>query len=529
MSRQAQIDRTAVNRIEAEFIEAGGHELEITKQDYGRDSRIIFRDKGHARGFSTSLQIKGTETIDTEKHQAFRFPIDVKNIIYLGESPEPAYYLVHNCNSRCTYYREVHEIHTELDSCIPGWRSKKGKIGIIFPEENLLTNDRADWMLSEAQAWAYERQTLRGDVTYLEEQVKRFTVVSEEMRETDGGQYFSLAFSGLVRGARFHNILDVLVFARHLAYCYALCKTFRSRVKHSSYPWSITATSAIGNLNLAELTEKLQDARREYEQLHEKIKVLIGEKSEMAPTNRPITPRSIPGPVMIGLEIDDRSILSDKLRKRYEQMGITVQSSGPGDSDLELSCLGKRALLSLRIFNVPIYKRYIHAFRKRVERENIEVAAMLIHPSQSMNLGSTRWKRSPKIKLLPIPIGTTMPTLGCLDTLLLRTVLKEGPIADVSLSATEHRVGWSCSLPTWARTNPARGEYQRDIVRRHAQDALSILDDARFASFIFIDPEKELVEMHTFLNATQLLAYITAGFEAFESIGGFVNRNLRIG
>lgn len=109
MTDESDIDKRAVAAVTTQFLTFGGHQLENPKQDYGRDDRLIFRDSGRARGYSTSLQVKGTESIEATGRCAFKFTVDVQNLAYLDEGPEPAYYLIHDVRSGETYWREVHE------------------------------------------------------------------------------------------------------------------------------------------------------------------------------------------------------------------------------------------------------------------------------------------------------------------------------------------------------------------------------------------------------------------------------------
>lgn len=125
VDRNAQIDAIAVNAIKRVFQREGGHLVEDTTPDKGRDHRLIFVDKERARGFSTGLQVKGTESIDTTSSRAFRYTLRVANIQFLTDSPEPAYYLVYDVRTDRCYYREAHELAWFLDQCRPEWRTQK--------------------------------------------------------------------------------------------------------------------------------------------------------------------------------------------------------------------------------------------------------------------------------------------------------------------------------------------------------------------------------------------------------------------
>lgn len=104
MSEESETETLAVNAIERQFLEAGGHRLEHITPDLGRDNRLIFKCDGRARGYTTSLQVKGTRTIDTESKRGFKFPCKVSNLIYLSEDAAPAYYMIHNCDADRTYF-----------------------------------------------------------------------------------------------------------------------------------------------------------------------------------------------------------------------------------------------------------------------------------------------------------------------------------------------------------------------------------------------------------------------------------------
>lgn len=150
MTRESNTEKLAANAIEKKFLQCGGHEFEMIRNDKGRDERVIWKRNGYAVGYSTSLQFKGTQSIVTTA-AGFKFPIEVKNIVLRSEGAEPAYYLVHDCKSDKTYYREAHSLAEHMDQCRPEWRNKK-KVALLFGAHSMLTAESLNAMLEEASA-----------------------------------------------------------------------------------------------------------------------------------------------------------------------------------------------------------------------------------------------------------------------------------------------------------------------------------------------------------------------------------------
>ncbi|MBN2384566.1 DUF4365 domain-containing protein [bacterium] len=523
---QSNIEDIAVNRVEAKFIN-NGHRLQRISPDVGTDLRVVYNDDGCARGFSTAIQVKGTKSKDTDSYLAFMQKVSVHNLLYLNESPEPAYYIVHNCDLDKSYYREAHEILVEYDQCRPGWR-EKDEIGVLIYSENVLTDEVINTWMLESEAWANERKTTKDIVEILEAAVAKYCKVTTNHKKPSGSDFYSSVIASIVYASRLLDILDVLEFYHHLAFCSLLCSLYRHRARNLILPISITATSNLGPLKLYELTQLLSSAQQDYLLFEKELNGRLSSTDRKDSRSISAKPRNLAGLTMLAEDIEDKSKLIEGLLSRFHGLGIKGEFVSPEDKYIRVSAENATGLLLISTFLSDFGLSEIRDFNKLAKDSGTDAAAIIIHPSQIMDWGATKSKSPKKTVSLEIPLGTACPVVEKFEKALLVKAIKKRKNVDNSIQATEYRSCFCHSLhQEFDIGSPATVFFQQEFCRRYCDKVWQILKAGKHASFVFSYLDQNSYEIHTFMNSTELLAYLCGGPISFQNIGGSVSILIR--
>lgn len=517
MSDESDIDKRAVAAITRQFLELGGHQLENPREDYGRDDRLIFRDGDRARGYSTSLQVKGTASIEAAGRCGFKFEVDVKNLVYLDEGLDPAYYLIHDVRSGITYWREVHEIVGYFDKCRPDWKQQK-TLTITFKTEDILDAKSVAAIAEEANAWAMERRTTRETVDYLDAERQKFAGHDSSTVPVSVGLFMWSRLSGRFAPKTLSDSIALMLLVENLAYGTTLGEIFRQRAQRSFRPHEVGSTG-LGAMGLRDLTRRLEETKARHIRLLAQCEDLIRAAS-MEPTKPPAwTPPPEPG--VVGLRLDDIGARDAALaiRRRFERLGLTVEPRD-GDLDLVVTTGLAKGLVSLSVFDSRVDRQRITRVRDDLTAIGGSAGIVLIKYCQFEESGIQNWECTTPLPQPLIPFGTAVPLLEQFELELLAATAKTGQWRRPTIGSSANEIGLSFHMPEGIepRTNLAV-EYQQVVVRSYLQEVVERLRAGLPTAFVF-HWDISRVEIHTIKSASDAVAYCLKGLVTFRSLGG---------
>jgi hypothetical protein len=381
MTEESKTDRLAMNAIERIFLENGSHELEVPSRDYGRDGRLIFNVEGGAEGYSTSLQVKGTRSIDTERFCAFKFRCEVKTLLYLRQCQAPAYWVVHNCKSNTTYVREVHDLVNHLDASRPGWR-RKSTVPVMLRQEMLLTPERIKRIAQEARAWAMERDTTWATVRAIERQVGRYASI----RRNQSASFMWMSLRGGFNASSAADVMQMLLFMSNLMHGLTLCALYRQRMAKGLSPNDFAST-AFGTLDLTDLTDRLNAVQQRHRALLARTRgVLLRTRPSPLPNTDWVPPkkRGLMGPNLDKLKSARRAAVA--VARYLNRLGLVVNADAVDPLDLVVRCESALGLLSLGVFGAKVTRERTLKVRSRLRTLRGSAATILVRLSQGEHL-----------------------------------------------------------------------------------------------------------------------------------------------
>jgi hypothetical protein len=526
ITSQSHADKVAMNAVEALFLENGGHQLDRHSLDYGVDGTLIFNEAGGAPGYSTNLQVKGTYTHDTDTKRGFKFRCEVKTIKHLIGSLSPSYWVVHNCRTKTTYAREVHELAVFLDQCCQGWR-KQEKVTVTFLENSRLTPERIAKIAAESRAWAFEHEKTMETVKYLEKQVRRFATIRSSEDQGRSGNFVWIALKGGFVARRAGDVLGVLEFVGNLMYGLSLCTLYRQRAEKGYRPYALSSTG-FGTLDITELTARLNTIEDRHRDLLRTRKDLI-RKTTPTPASNPDwkapRERGLLGPDIE--ELDAETAIAE-LTAHLERLGLRVRRDNKDPLDLLVECGDAKGILSLGVFGTTVSQKRTRATRDRLNEVSACAATLLIKLCQGEKVGFHRWDK-PETELHPkIPIGTALPLLDEFEADLISGAIERNSWPEQGYSATRTAMGYAHRMPIWTEPDSDLAlAHQQGIVRRYARDALA--DVRRYMPFTFaFHWGMDRVEAHVITCPAELAAYVLVGPKRFHDLGGMLSRTTKM-
>jgi hypothetical protein len=519
ITSQAILDRRAMVAVESEFLENGGHLLDRHSLDFGVDGSIIFNFRGRAAGYRTYLQVKGTETRDTETKLGFKYPCKVKTIRYLQKQNGPAYFAIYNAIARTLYVRPVYEMVAWLNACRgSAWEEGQRTVTLTFLNSSRLTAERIRRFAVEARAWS-ENEEIARDVRYLRREVSKYATVRSTAGEKAGESYVWMSLRGSFTASGTADVVNMLLVLANLMHGLSLCSLYEARTSGAYEPAALS-TSGLGTMDLADLAERLSRTVTQHKDLLKKFKEALAKTKPSPKDNSSWTPPRHSGLATPPVEKLDAKEAAKQVVDYLRSMGLQVVIE-TGNLELMVKCGKATGLLSFRGYGRPTKPRLVQELRARVGSVAASAAAFFIKLCQLESIGLDKWKKPDTPPKPPIPIGTVSPNLDDFLSALLEGAIAAGSWPEAAtLSATQLVSARVARMPSWTQPDQDNAlDYQKKMAQRYAMEALRDVRLRMPFTFTFHWGLQRL-ESFILIGPAELISLVLLGPVGFHELGG---------